>query len=114
MCAVSLSLFFKNLPLITEDLLNHSRLPISPAQKNAIKQYPFQPRVADLHCDALLWAARDVLYSTQHPFTGHPVGHVDVPRLHAGRVSIQVFAVRFENQNNIQTNKALTNIYISL
>lgn len=41
--------------------------------------------VVDLHADALLWP-RDLLERHDH-------GHVDVPRLHDGRVALEVFSV---------------------
>lgn len=41
--------------------------------------------VADLHCDALLWN-RDLLQRSSR-------GHVDLPRLHEGRVVLQVFSM---------------------
>lgn len=39
--------------------------------------------IADLHADALLWS-RDLAARARH-------GHVDLPRLHAGNVALQVF-----------------------
>lgn len=41
--------------------------------------------VADLHCDALLWDRGLLVRSTR--------GHVDLPRLRDGRVSLQVFSM---------------------
>lgn len=41
--------------------------------------------IADLHCDALLWN-RDLLQRSSR-------GHVDLPRLHEGRVVLQVFSM---------------------
>lgn len=78
-----------------DDFLNHARLPVSPEHlSNALKN-THRFKVADLHADALLWNARDLLKTTMHPFfRTRPIGSVDLPRLIAGKIHLQVFAVR--------------------
>lgn len=83
-------------PLVVEDFLNHARVPLHPDYVRNATVSPLRFRVADLHCDALLWAGRDIASTAMHPLiSGRAIGHVDLPRLKTGNVRLQVFAVSF-------------------
>lgn len=67
-----------------ERRLNHVQPEPLPSVSPAAQQLHQSSLVIDLHCDSLLFG-RDLL---QHS----TVGHIDLPRLQAGNVAIQVFA----------------------
>jgi len=96
-CSIFLYGFFAYLPLCVEDIINSSSLPILEEYNLYARSYVHKFDVADLHCDALLWGARNLLRTQMHPLIrSRPVGSVDVPRLLTGKVKIQVFAVSCE------------------
>lgn len=77
--------FFTVGPLIADAQMNtvvSTEMPVVSPQASALHRRLF---VADLHADQLLWG-RDPLQRASR-------GHVDVPRLQAGRVALQVFSV---------------------
>ena len=78
-----LALFFSLAPGILERdmnrVLEHPPYPIS----DAAKALHASLQVADLHADSILWQ-RDLLSRSDR-------GHVDLPRLQAGNVALQVF-----------------------
>lgn len=92
-CAAIFPILLKNVPLVVEDSLNQLTTK-NPLVYSENKQIASEYRVADLHCDVLLWAGRDFTVTTKHPFISDKViGHVDLPRLRRGKVVLQVFAV---------------------
>lgn len=92
--AVFLSSFFSYLPPLVEDIINNAHVPIDDVYSQYAKSLATQFEVADLHCDALFWATRDLLQTKKHPlYPDRVIGAVDLPRLIAGNVRIQVFAV---------------------
>lgn len=94
LCAIITTAFIRLLPPIAEDFLNHARIPMLPEHQRNAETYHQRFPVADLHCDALLWGARDFLKTTFYPFVhNRPVGHTDLPRLKQGNVTLQVLAV---------------------
>lgn len=89
-----------NLGLIVEDMIATSAPPLDPIHINRAANLKHRFRVADLHCDTLLWASRNPLISESYPFNSNrTVGHVDLPRLLAGNIGIQVFAVSLLQQS---------------
>ena len=76
--------------------MNHARIPIAQTHLENAANQTQRFDVIDLHCDALLWGARDFTKTTMHPiFKRRPVGAVDIPRLLRGDVRLQIFAVCF-------------------
>ena len=81
---VGTALFFWLMPARIEASLNRI-VPHSPYEISATAQALHETlSVADLHTDSLLWQ-RDLLHRSA-------TGHVDLPRLQAGGVSLQVFS----------------------
>lgn len=82
-------LMMTKVPLYLEPVINSSY----PVQNHYLETGR-SVRVADLHCDAMLWTsgARPLLSTVFNPINGRPIGSVDVPRLKRGNVNIQVFA----------------------
>jgi microsomal dipeptidase-like Zn-dependent dipeptidase len=77
---------FCALPRIADRTLNTIARPAQPFPVSAgARRLHGELRIADLHADPLLWP-RDLL-------AHGGAGHVDVPRLIAGRVALQVFGV---------------------
>lgn len=99
-CAIFIRYMLLVLPLFVEDSLNRSYAGISTkyAQNTSGTDSSSRFRVADLHCDVLLWARRDFTRVTKHPWNSQRViGHVDIPRLRKGNVRLQVFAVSYSD-----------------
>lgn len=96
--AVLIGTLVKYLPPLAEDILNNARFPIDEAYYQHARDHAPSFEAADLHCDSLLWTHRDLLRTTTHPlFKGRSLGAVDLPRLIAGNVRTQVFAVSGES-----------------
>ena len=78
------SVFFFVVPRVVDQRLNG--IALAPPYQAGARAVELHQRlfVADMHDDALLWS-RDLL-------DRHDYGHVDVPRLQQGHVSLQVFA----------------------
>lgn len=105
--AVFLSTILDKLALIIEDLIASNASPLSPDHINRAARLQHRFRVADLHCDTLLWTSRDPLKSVTHPFnTNRTIGHVDLPRLLAGNIGIQVFAVSSMRKTTVYYSQA--------
>ncbi len=69
--------------------------------KNSVRQkevppppswYDSIPFIADLHCDELLW--------DRNFFKQHNYGHIDLPRLQAARMALQVFTIVSKTPRN--------------
>jgi microsomal dipeptidase-like Zn-dependent dipeptidase len=77
--------FFFALPFLIETLLNRvsNHSSYNPSVRAIVRHRKLL--IADLHCDALLWN-RNLLERNQR-------GHVDIPRLLEGNVSLQAFTV---------------------
>lgn len=90
---VATAVMLRYLPPMLEDLINHAHLAVAPIYRTHAASVTSSFDVVDLHCDTLLWGARDLLHPARHPFSDRVVGQVDLPRLVAGRVRVQVFAV---------------------
>ncbi|WP_137939177.1 dipeptidase [Chitinivorax sp. B] len=90
-------LFFIVVPVMAERQMNPVTTPPQPVSDKA-KQLHRQLRIADLHADSLLWG-RDLLKRASR-------GHVDVPRLIEGNVSLQIFTVvtKTPKRQNIEHN----------
>ncbi|MFK8053068.1 MAG: dipeptidase [Woeseiaceae bacterium] len=77
-------LFFLLAPGYVEQSLNRRvSVPISPATADALALHE-KLLIADMHADTLLWK-RSLLESSSR-------GHVDLPRLQAGNVGLQIFS----------------------
>lgn len=77
-------------------VVKHQAYPVSPAAKNLHKSLV----VGDWHADSLLWN-RDLAKKNSH-------GHVDIPRLQAGNVGLQMFTTVTKSPSglNYQRNEA--------
>jgi microsomal dipeptidase-like Zn-dependent dipeptidase len=93
---------FSLAPRFLENSMNvvvpHPPWPVSESAKNLHQNLV----IADLHADTLLWA-RD-------PLVRSDIGHVDVPRLQAGNVALQIMAAvtKSPRGQNYQSNTADT------
>jgi microsomal dipeptidase-like Zn-dependent dipeptidase len=83
--AVAAIAFFTTIAPLVDRQLNRVVPDGSPSPSAAAESLHRTLRVVDLHADALLWP-RDLLRRQNH-------GHVDLPRLEAGGVALQVFSV---------------------
>jgi membrane dipeptidase len=88
------------LPRLLDAAVNRTLLPRGTAAGSAASTLHAGLTVVDLHCDALLWR-RD-------PRLRHRRGHVDLPRLRAGNIAVQVLTVvtRVPLGINIERNDA--------
>ena len=91
---------FTLLPAALDRALNRVAGPPLPSPSSRAAALFASLRVADLHADALLWD-RDLAQRLDH-------GHVDLPRLLAGNVALQVFGVVTQAPvgQNFQSNAA--------
>jgi membrane dipeptidase len=95
---VALGLFFFVLPAEVEKRMNRTiNPPPYPASERAVELHNTL-LVADLHADSLLWA-RDLLERGTR-------GHVDIPRLIEGNVTLQAFTIvtKTPRNQNIENN----------
>jgi len=83
--ALALAVAFAVLPGAVDRALNRVVGPAAPEPSSRARALYASLRVADLHADALLWD-RDLGQRLRH-------GHVDLPRLVAGNVALQVFGI---------------------
>lgn len=103
--AVFLASFFTYLPPLVEDVINNANVPIDDVYSQHTQSLATQFEVADLHCDALFWATRNLLQTKKHPlYPDRTIGAVDLPRLIAGNVRIQVFAVSASSRSIASLN----------
>src|SRR5437660_8716315 len=84
-------------PTILENRYNHVTQPPPYAASAAAQALHKQLLVADLHADSLFWG-RNLLHRSSR-------GHVDVPRLVEGGVSIQAFTVISTSPRHININQ---------
>ena len=90
---VGLAVFFFVLPGYVEAQMNGVLNPPPYAASERAKALHEKLTVADLHADSLLWG-RDLLERGTR-------GQVDIPRLDAGNVALQVFAVVTKSPKNL-------------
>lgn len=95
--AVSLYVFFFVLPGYVEQQMNGVLNPPPYAASDRAKALHETLTVADLHADSLLWG-RDLLERGTR-------GQVDIPRLDAGNVALQVFAVVTKSPKNLNIER---------
>lgn len=92
--ALFIGLFLRYVPPIAEDFINNAHILVDDVYIKMAQENSIRFEVADLHCDTLMWSHRDTLRTVTHPlFRDRVVGTADVPRLIAGTVTLQVFAV---------------------
>src|SRR5687767_14351686 len=94
--------FFLFAPAIIERSMNKVAPTELPIVTKRVQTLHEQLEIADLHADTLLWK-RDLLDQSTR-------GHVDLPRLHAGNVTLQIFSsvTKTPRNQNYESNGADT------
>ncbi|MCC6487139.1 MAG: dipeptidase [Candidatus Hydrogenedentes bacterium] len=83
-------------PGLVESRMNRVRAAAKPAPSDVSRAFHSTLFVADLHADTLLWNRNLLIESGR--------GHVDIPRLAAGNVALQMFTVVTQTPRNMNYN----------